>query len=119
MEVLRRSLLCYLNITQSSAGKVLVDGKPADKAGTSVSESQDINLIAEVPKYVCRCELRLFLVGTVHLRSHGQPLSKITFSRGLQLHSIGGLIWSPFVVLEQGTSLRQHFSILELMFKGK
>jgi len=35
-------------------GKVMVDGKPAAKAGTSVKSSAIIDITAAVPKYVCR-----------------------------------------------------------------
>lgn len=38
----------------NGAGKVLVNGKPAVKAGTTVKTTSKINIIAEVPKYVCR-----------------------------------------------------------------
>ena len=41
---------CMFNGT----GKVLVDGKPAAKAGTTVKATSKIDIIAEVPKYVCR-----------------------------------------------------------------
>ena len=35
-------------------GKVLVDGQPLLKAGVRVSSKSVIDIIAEVPKYVCR-----------------------------------------------------------------
>lgn len=35
-------------------GKVIVDGRPAAKAGSSVKATSTIEIIAEVPKYVCR-----------------------------------------------------------------
>lgn len=36
------------------AGKVYVNGKVINKAGTPVSEKAVVEIIAEVPKYVCR-----------------------------------------------------------------
>lgn len=36
------------------SGKVFVDGKMVDKAGTPVSEKANVEILAEVPKYVCR-----------------------------------------------------------------
>ena len=38
----------------SGVGKVFVDGKVVNKAGTPVSEKSVVEIIAEVPKYVCR-----------------------------------------------------------------
>lgn len=35
-------------------GKVLVDGKVISKAGTPVADKAKVEIIAEVPKYVCR-----------------------------------------------------------------
>jgi predicted rRNA methylase YqxC with S4 and FtsJ domains len=35
-------------------GKVIVDGRPSAKAGSSVKAASTIEIIAEVPKYVCR-----------------------------------------------------------------
>lgn len=35
-------------------GKVFVDGKVANKASTPVSEKSVVEIIAVVPKYVCR-----------------------------------------------------------------
>lgn len=40
-------------------GKVFVDGKVANKAGTPVSEKSVVEIIAEVPKYVCRAGYKL------------------------------------------------------------
>jgi len=40
-------------------GKVMVDGKPAAKAGTSVKSSAIIDITAAVPKYVCRAGYKL------------------------------------------------------------
>ncbi|GBG93215.1 hypothetical protein CBR_g60689 [Chara braunii] len=40
-------------------GKVLVDGRPATKAGMQVTDSANIEIIAQVPKYVCRAGLKL------------------------------------------------------------
>lgn len=37
-----------------SVGKVFVDGKVVNKAGTPVSDKAVVEIIAEVPKYVCR-----------------------------------------------------------------
>jgi len=36
------------------AGKVYVDGKVINKAGTPVPEKAVVEIIADVPKYVCR-----------------------------------------------------------------
>jgi len=36
------------------AGKVYVDGKVINKAGTPVPEKAIVEIIADVPKYVCR-----------------------------------------------------------------
>lgn len=35
-------------------GKVFVDGKVVNKAGTPVSVKSVVKIMAEVPKYVCR-----------------------------------------------------------------
>lgn len=35
-------------------GKVFVDGKVVNKAGTPVSDKSVVKIMAEVPKYVCR-----------------------------------------------------------------
>lgn len=35
-------------------GKVLVNGKVVNKAGTPVSDKAVVQIMAEVPKYVCR-----------------------------------------------------------------
>ncbi|GLT94329.1 hypothetical protein SLE2022_120750 [Rubroshorea leprosula] len=40
-------------------GKVYVDGKVVNKAGTPVSERAVVEIIAEVPKYVCRAGYKL------------------------------------------------------------
>ncbi|KAJ6329628.1 hypothetical protein OIU77_011157 [Salix suchowensis] len=40
-------------------GKVFVDGKVVNKAGTPVSEKSVVEIIAEVPKYVCRAGYKL------------------------------------------------------------
>ncbi|KAG0624687.1 hypothetical protein M758_3G267500 [Ceratodon purpureus] len=40
-------------------GKVIVDGRPAAKAGSSVKATSIIEIIAEVPKYVCRAGYKL------------------------------------------------------------
>ncbi|KAJ7531952.1 hypothetical protein O6H91_14G066600 [Diphasiastrum complanatum] len=40
-------------------GKVLVDGKSASKAGMQVLEASKIDLIAKIPKYVCRAGYKL------------------------------------------------------------
>ncbi|XP_038899562.1 putative rRNA methyltransferase YqxC [Benincasa hispida] len=40
-------------------GKVLVDGKVISKAGTPVGDKAKVEIIAEVPKYVCRAGLKL------------------------------------------------------------
>lgn len=40
-------------------GKVIVDGRPAAKAGSSVKATSIIDIIAEVPKYVCRAGYKL------------------------------------------------------------
>lgn len=40
-------------------GKVIVDGRPAAKAGSSVKPTSKIDIIAEVPKYVCRAGYKL------------------------------------------------------------
>ncbi|GLT77737.1 hypothetical protein SLA2020_492970 [Shorea laevis] len=40
-------------------GKVYVDGKVVNKAGTPVSEKAVVEIIAEVPKYVCRAGYKL------------------------------------------------------------
>lgn len=37
-----------------TAGKVLVDGRVINKAGTPVSEKSVVEIKAEIPKYVCR-----------------------------------------------------------------
>lgn len=38
----------------SGIGKVFVDGKMVNKAGSQVSDKSVVEIIAEVPKYVCR-----------------------------------------------------------------
>lgn len=35
-------------------GKVFVDGKVVNKAGTAISDKAVVEIIAQVPKYVCR-----------------------------------------------------------------
>ncbi|KAL6978903.1 carnosine N-methyltransferase [Sarracenia purpurea var. burkii] len=40
-------------------GKVFVDGKPVNKAGTPVSDEAVVEIMAEVPKYVCRAGYKL------------------------------------------------------------
>ncbi|KAK2649564.1 hypothetical protein Ddye_017053 [Dipteronia dyeriana] len=40
-------------------GKVFVDGKKVNKAGTQVSDKSVVEIIAEVPKYVCRAGHKL------------------------------------------------------------
>lgn len=40
-------------------GKVFVDGKVVNKAGTPVSEKAVVQIMAEVPKYVCRAGYKL------------------------------------------------------------
>ncbi|XP_031481040.1 uncharacterized protein LOC116251089 isoform X2 [Nymphaea colorata] len=40
-------------------GKVLVDGKVVSKAGTPISNKAVVEIIAEVPKYVCRAGYKL------------------------------------------------------------
>ncbi|XP_023004131.1 uncharacterized protein LOC111497556 [Cucurbita maxima] len=40
-------------------GKVLVDGKVVSKAGTPVGDKAKVEIIAEVPKYVCRAGFKL------------------------------------------------------------
>ncbi|KAG0490499.1 hypothetical protein HPP92_007362 [Vanilla planifolia] len=59
-------------------GKVLVDGRVINKAGTSVSEKSVIEIKAEIPKYVCRAgykleaaieQLHIDIVGKVALDS--------------------------------------------------
>ncbi|KAH7576532.1 hypothetical protein ACOSP7_003069 [Xanthoceras sorbifolium] len=40
-------------------GKVFVDGKAVNKAGTPVSDKAVVEIIAEVPKYVCRAGRKL------------------------------------------------------------
>jgi len=40
-------------------GKVLVNGKPAAKAGTTVKATSKIDITAEVPKYVCRAGYKM------------------------------------------------------------
>ncbi|PON75147.1 hemolysin A /rRNA methyltransferase TlyA [Parasponia andersonii] len=40
-------------------GKVFVDGKVVNKAGTPVSDKADVEIVAEVPKYVCRAGHKL------------------------------------------------------------
>ncbi|PRQ25315.1 putative methyltransferase [Rosa chinensis] len=40
-------------------GKVLVDGKVVNKAGTPVSDKSVVKIMAEVPKYVCRAGHKL------------------------------------------------------------
>ncbi|KAI4354100.1 hypothetical protein L6164_002999 [Bauhinia variegata] len=49
------------NIIQSwiLQGKVYVDGKVVNKAGTPVSEKAVVKIVAEVPKYVCRAGYKL------------------------------------------------------------
>lgn len=37
-----------------NSGKVFVNGKVVNKAGTPISESSVVEIMAEVPKYVCR-----------------------------------------------------------------
>lgn len=36
------------------AGKVYVNGKMVNKAGTPVSDKAVVEIMAEIPKYVCR-----------------------------------------------------------------
>lgn len=40
-------------------GKVFVDGKMVNKAGTPISDKSVVEIIAEVPKYVCRAGYKL------------------------------------------------------------
>ncbi|KAF3794452.1 putative rRNA methyltransferase [Nymphaea thermarum] len=40
-------------------GKVLVDGKVVSKAGTPISNKAVVEIIAEIPKYVCRAGYKL------------------------------------------------------------
>lgn len=40
-------------------GKVFVDGKMVNKAGTPISEKSVVEIIAEVPRYVCRAGYKL------------------------------------------------------------
>jgi len=44
---------CLLNL-YLSVGKVIVDGRVVNKAGTQVSDKSVIEIKAEIPKYVCR-----------------------------------------------------------------
>jgi len=44
---------CLLNL-YVSVGKVIVDGRVVNKAGTQVSDKSVIEIKAEIPKYVCR-----------------------------------------------------------------
>jgi hypothetical protein len=43
-----------LNLLYVSVGKVIVDGRVVNKAGTQVSDKSVIEIKAEIPKYVCR-----------------------------------------------------------------
>ena len=45
---------CLLNLVYVSVGKVIVDGRVVNKAGTQVSDKSVIEIKAEIPKYVCR-----------------------------------------------------------------
>ncbi|KAF8005667.1 hypothetical protein BT93_K0065 [Corymbia citriodora subsp. variegata] len=49
------------NIIQSwiLQGKVFVNGKVVSKAGTPVSDQANVEIIAEIPKYVCRAGYKL------------------------------------------------------------
>lgn len=40
--------------TSGYVGKVFVDGKVVNKAGTPVSDKAVVEITAEIPKYVCR-----------------------------------------------------------------
>ncbi|XP_022159228.1 uncharacterized protein LOC111025647 isoform X2 [Momordica charantia] len=40
-------------------GKVLVDGRVVSKAGTPVGDKAKVEIIAEIPKYVCRAGFKL------------------------------------------------------------
>lgn len=42
------------NLPLNFVGKVLVDGRVVNKAGTQVSDKSVIEIKAEIPKYVCR-----------------------------------------------------------------
>uniref|UniRef100_A0A803MFQ2 Ribosomal RNA methyltransferase FtsJ domain-containing protein n=1 Tax=Chenopodium quinoa TaxID=63459 RepID=A0A803MFQ2_CHEQI len=45
--------------SSSSSGKVCVNGKVVNKAGTPVSNEAVVEIIAEIPKYVCRAGYKL------------------------------------------------------------
>lgn len=45
----------YTNPTQNAfSGKVFVDGKVVNKAGTQIPDKAVVEIMAEIPKYVCR-----------------------------------------------------------------
>ena len=46
--------MVFFSKTYSVVGKVFVDGKVVNKAGTPVSDKAVVEIMAEVPKYVCR-----------------------------------------------------------------
>lgn len=48
-----QALRCFFH-GSFTAGKVLVDGRVINKAGTPVSEKSVVEIKAEIPKYVCR-----------------------------------------------------------------
>lgn len=50
----RKVLLFYMIDNICTAGKVYVNGKVINKAGTPVSEKSVVEIMAEIPKYVCR-----------------------------------------------------------------
>ena len=53
-----------------SLGKVHVNGQVVSKAGTAVPPAATIQILAELPKYVCRCSAgALELWDKVHLPS--------------------------------------------------
>nr|POE75965.1 hemolysin a [Quercus suber] len=46
-------------MTDDGGGKVSVEGKVVNKAGTPVSEKAVVQIMAEIPKYVCRAGYEL------------------------------------------------------------
>eukprot|EP00268_Persea_americana_P046067 TRINITY_DN4731_c0_g1_i3.p1 TRINITY_DN4731_c0_g1~~TRINITY_DN4731_c0_g1_i3.p1 ORF type:complete len:151 (-),score=28.91 TRINITY_DN4731_c0_g1_i3:2383-2835(-) len=51
-------------------GKVFVDGRVVNKAGTQVSDKAVVEIMAEVPKYVCRWELTGNVTFILRSRDH-------------------------------------------------
>ena len=51
---LLHKLSLFIEPVYVSVGKVIMDGRVVNKAGTQVSDKSVIEIKAEIPKYVCR-----------------------------------------------------------------